>query len=286
MSGNNKKDKSAKAEKAEQQFEVTFKFSVPANYEQLRDVMNGPRWKDLVRQILHTLQDWRDYSEGPESRAYDSAIKCLRDEMAVNGLTLAHPDLIEEGYRRARTFWSKRITKRYEAAERAAGYSGTSPGAQLEKLVSSGETEAERAALDFAMDHGFAHGGSCRHGKPSENGALDERYRLAEMPDAKKPHVAERNIADSDATVVITVGLEFSGLTRIGRLAKKHRKPWLHISGFAAGQNAVPMFRQFLEGSRVRVLNVFAPTSSQEPDAADLVREVLSKALLPSQNPN
>src|SRR5579885_3139702 len=163
--------KSAVANKSEPQFEVMCKFLLPDNDEQLRDVMNGPRWKALVRVILHTLMDWRDYSEGKESKAYDCAIKYLRDEMATNGLTLADPDLIEEGYRRVRTFWAQRIAKRYEMAEKAGNFLGSSSGAQVEKLVSSGETEAEKAALDFAMDNGLAHGGSCREGRPSENGS-------------------------------------------------------------------------------------------------------------------
>lgn len=275
---------SAMANKTEPHFEVTCRFLLPDNDEQFRDVMNGPRWKALVRVILHTLTDWRDYSEGQESKAYDCAIKCLRDEMAANGLTLADPDLIEEGYRRVRTFWAQRIAKRDEMAEKAGNFSGSSSRAQVEKLVSSGETEAEKAALDFAMDNGLAHGGSCREGRPSEDGSLHERYQLVEMSEAKRPHILERNIADSDATVVITVGLEFAGLGRIGRLARKHGKPWLHVSGFAAGQNAAPVLKQFIEGSRSKVLNILALSSYQEPDAADFVRELLSKALPPSQN--
>jgi len=279
-------NKSARANKTEPQFEVTCKFRVPANDEQLRDVLNGPKWKYLVRTILHTLQDWRDCTEGQEYRAYDNAIQFLRYEMASIGLTLAYPHLIEEGHRRSHAFFAQRIAKRNQAAERTASFSGSNSGAQVEKLVSSGETEAEKTALDFAIDNGLAHGGSCRQGKPSEEGPLDERYRLTETPDANTPHVVERNIADSDATVVITPGLEFRGLTRIARLATKHRKPWLHVSGFAAGENAAPMFQHFLEETRAKVLNVLAPSSSHQPDAPDLVRKLLSKALLPSEPPN
>lgn len=290
MSGKSKRtkpslgDRKSAANKTEPQFEVTCKFLLPDNDERFRDVMNGPRWKELVRVLLHTLMDWRDYAEGQESKAYDCAIKCLRDEMAVNGLTLAHPDLVEEGYRRARTFWAQRIAKRDEMTEKAGNVSGSRSTAQVEKLVSSGETEAEKAALDFAMDNGLAHGGSCREGRPSENGRLDERYQLVEIPEAKRPHILERNIAESDATVVITVGLEFAGLARIGKLARKHGKPWLHVSGFAAGENAAPVLKQFIDGSRSRVLNILALSSYQEPDAPDFVRELLSKALPPSKN--
>src|SRR5690348_5236425 len=110
---------SAKANETEPQFEVTFKFLVPMNDEQLRDVMNGPKWKYLMRYALHTLQDWRDCSDGDESRAYDGVVQFFRHEMASIGLTLAYPELIEEGHRHCHAALAQRLSKRYEAAERA-----------------------------------------------------------------------------------------------------------------------------------------------------------------------
>ena len=32
----------------------------------------------------------------------------------------------------------------------------------IKKIVSGGQTGADRAALDFAIDHGIPHGGWCR----------------------------------------------------------------------------------------------------------------------------
>ena len=48
----------------------------------------------------------------------------------------------------------------------------------FEKIVSGGQTGADRAALDWAMEHGIPHGGWCPKGRKSEDGPLDLRYQL------------------------------------------------------------------------------------------------------------
>lgn len=46
------------------------------------------------------------------------------------------------------------------------------------KIVSGGQTGADRAALDFALRHGLEHGGWCPAGRQAEDGPIDERYAL------------------------------------------------------------------------------------------------------------
>ena len=43
-------------------------------------------------------------------------------------------------------------------------------------IVSGGQTGADRAALDFAIEFGLAHGGWCPRGRLAEDGPIDERY--------------------------------------------------------------------------------------------------------------
>ena len=52
----------------------------------------------------------------------------------------------------------------------------------LEKIVSGGQTGADRAALDFAIKHGIPHGGWCPKGRLAEDGSLDLRYQMQETP--------------------------------------------------------------------------------------------------------
>ena len=42
------------------------------------------------------------------------------------------------------------------------------------KIISGGQTGADRAALDFAIAHGIAHGGWCPRGRLAEDGQIDQ----------------------------------------------------------------------------------------------------------------
>lgn len=52
----------------------------------------------------------------------------------------------------------------------------------IKKIVSGGQTGADRAALDFAIKHSIAYGGWVPKGKTTEDGTLPETYQLQEMP--------------------------------------------------------------------------------------------------------
>jgi hypothetical protein len=49
---------------------------------------------------------------------------------------------------------------------------------KVEKIVSGGQTGADRAALDFAIDHDILHGGWCPAGRKAEDGPIDGSFRL------------------------------------------------------------------------------------------------------------
>ena len=50
------------------------------------------------------------------------------------------------------------------------------------KIISGGQTGADRAALDVAIKLGIAHGGRMAKGRIAEDGPIPERYKLQEMP--------------------------------------------------------------------------------------------------------
>jgi hypothetical protein len=51
----------------------------------------------------------------------------------------------------------------------------------LRKIVSGGQTGADRAGLDFAIEVGLAHGGYVPKGRKAEDGRIDEKYALVEL---------------------------------------------------------------------------------------------------------
>jgi hypothetical protein len=54
----------------------------------------------------------------------------------------------------------------------------------IQRIISGGQTGADRAALDFAIANGIAHGGWCPKGRKAENGVIPAKYALQETPSA------------------------------------------------------------------------------------------------------
>ncbi|RPJ18849.1 MAG: hypothetical protein EHM26_08975 [Desulfobacteraceae bacterium] len=52
----------------------------------------------------------------------------------------------------------------------------------LEKIISGGQTGADRAALDVAIERGIPHGGWLPKGRKSEAGRLPAKYQLKGSP--------------------------------------------------------------------------------------------------------
>jgi hypothetical protein len=49
------------------------------------------------------------------------------------------------------------------------------------KIISGGQTGADRAGLDFALQAGLQHGGCVPKGRKAEDGRIDDRYQLVEL---------------------------------------------------------------------------------------------------------
>lgn len=136
----------------------------------------------------------------------------------------------------------------------------------LERIISGGQTGADRAALDAALACGFPHGGWCPRGRLAEDGPIPERYQLVETEDSAYPVRTERNVIDSDGTVILTVGELARGSAPTADFARRHRKPWLHLRLDETGDSeAVGLLREFVREHEIRVLNVAGSRASTEP---------------------
>jgi hypothetical protein len=148
------------------------------------------------------------------------------------------------------------------------------------KIVSGGQTGADRAALDFALAHGIPHGGWCPRGRRAEDGALEERYELQETPDAEYSQRTEWNVRDSDGTVIFSMAPELTGGSKLtAEFAARHGKPWLQLSRQTHGETAAARLREFIQQHGIRVLNVAGPRASNEPALPRFVLETLEKLL-------
>ena len=150
------------------------------------------------------------------------------------------------------------------------------------KIISGGQTGADRAALDFAIQHGIPHGGWCPRGRLAEDGPIDLQYQLTDTPSRRYDERTKWNIRDSDATVVFSISERLTGGSALTvELAEQLGKPWLHIARDSDTEVSDHAGRLvlFLAEHHVSRLNVAGPRASQEPGVAMFVHAVLKAAL-------
>lgn len=150
----------------------------------------------------------------------------------------------------------------------------------VSKIISGAQTGVDRAALDAALELGIPHGGWVPKGRKAEDGVIPERYKMMEMPTDHYAGRTERNILDSDGTLIISRGplTEGSDLTR--QLAIKHERPWLHadLERISASE-AAKTIHAWLERNGINVLNVAGPRASKDPDIYRLTRDILKRVI-------
>ena len=61
----------------------------------------------------------------------------------------------------------------------------------------------DRAALDAALTAGMSCGGWCPEGRQAEDGVIDGRYPLDELPGGGYPERTRQNVIDSDGTAIL-----------------------------------------------------------------------------------
>jgi hypothetical protein len=148
------------------------------------------------------------------------------------------------------------------------------------KIISGGQTGVDRAALDFAIQHGFEHGGWCPRGRLAEDGIIPTIYRLRETDSAEYEERTQKNVLDSDATLIVARGRELSGGTAFTKTcAEQHDRPLLVACEEDGVSQSAAALSKFLKQNKVRTLNVAGPRESQAPGLGKFVRELLQAAL-------
>lgn len=98
----------------------------------------------------------------------------------------------------------------------------------VSKIVSGGQTGADQAALDAAIELDIPYGGWIPKGRKTENGPLSAKYQLKEMPTASYPKRTEQNVIDSDGTLIISHGELTGGSEYTWEMTKKHNRPYFY----------------------------------------------------------
>jgi 16S rRNA (cytosine1402-N4)-methyltransferase len=160
-------------------------------------------------------------------------------------------------------------------------------GCDVRKLVSGGQTGVDRGALDAAIALNLAHGGWCPRGRLAEDGMIPPQYQLLETESTQYHIRTERNIRESDGTLIVFRGKMSGGTSLTFRMAVDRRKPFLMVDLNRFDWNPPPLslgkrkedaqssgnserhnvrtILTWLAASRIAVLNVAGPRESGEP---------------------
>jgi hypothetical protein len=151
------------------------------------------------------------------------------------------------------------------------------------RVVSGGQTGADRAALDAAIETGTPYGGWCPLGGMAEDHpeppGLLERYPGLKECDSPDPAVrTELNVRDSDATLILMPGgtIHSPGTALTEEIARRMGRPFAVIDPVAGLDAAVPGALTLLD--RIPddgTLNVAGPRESQSPGIYDATRTLL-----------
>jgi hypothetical protein len=150
------------------------------------------------------------------------------------------------------------------------------PSTSTQKIISGGQTGADRAALDFAIKQNLPHGGWVPKGRKAEDGIIHDKYHLQEMPTGHYSKRTEKNILDADGTLIISHGPLTGGSVLTRELAKQHKKPWIHLDlKSTACPDAARMIQEWIERNGIKVMNVAGPRASKDPMIYQAAMDVL-----------
>jgi len=156
----------------------------------------------------------------------------------------------------------------------------------LARVISGGQSGADRAALDSAIAAGIPYGGWCPRGGWAEDRETPPGIRadypdLRETPSAETSQRTTWNVRDSDATLLLTRDhphLRSPGTDLTARAASRLGRPHLvvDVSDRAGCEPIRGLIRSLPEGG---TLNVGGPRESEAPGIYDQAVALLGSAL-------
>jgi hypothetical protein len=150
----------------------------------------------------------------------------------------------------------------------------------INKIISGGQTGADRAALDTAIELGVRHGGWVPKGRMTEAGRLPQKYLMQETASISYTERTEMNVADSDGTLILSYGKLTGGSAFTLDMAAKHRKPCFHIDlEILDVSKAAEVVINWLDAREIKTLNVAGPRASEDPRIYEGTRKILALVL-------
>ena len=148
-----------------------------------------------------------------------------------------------------------------------------------EHIVSGGQTGADRAALDFAIAHGYPHGGWAPRGREAEDGPIPVKYQLIELKDGGYRQRNRRNVKDSDGTLIVNLGEMDGGTLATQTFAERAGKPLLIVQlDTQSPEDMAASVIAWLRKHAIKTLHVAGPRESKRPGIYRLTADLLQAA--------
>lgn len=148
----------------------------------------------------------------------------------------------------------------------------------IEKIISGGQTGADRAAFDFALEKGFKISGFVPKNRLAEDGRISERYENLIQTETENP--AERtklNVKSADATLILSHGELKGGSLLTLKFAENYKKPFLHIDFSALSlEQAARKTRKWLDSIDCKILNIAGSRASEDSEIYDKTEKFLN----------
>ncbi len=147
----------------------------------------------------------------------------------------------------------------------------------IEKVISGGQTGVDRGALDAAIACNVPHGGWCPKGRLAEDGPIAQCYQLSELESRDYAVRTERNVLDSDGTLILYRHTLAGGTLLTHRLAKRWDKPLMRVRL----ERTIDYDRiaAWIIEHQIRILNIAGPRGSSEPGLQRLTEQIVTKLL-------
>ncbi len=137
----------------------------------------------------------------------------------------------------------------------------------INKIISAGLAEVEQAALDVAIKVDIPHSGWIPNGHKDEDRSLLEKYKLKEIPASSDFEHTEKNILDSEGTLVISRGKLSGEASLLQNMTDKRNRPFLHIDLDSASDFFVSQtISAWITENRIKILHVAGPGVSKDSE--------------------
>ena len=149
----------------------------------------------------------------------------------------------------------------------------------LVKIISGGQTGADRGGLDAAIALGIPHGGWCPYGRRADDGKVPYQYQVRELTSSDYPSRTRANIEESDGTVVFVIGPVTPGSRLTLALCKEKDRPHIVLRLNEGADFLARRLRFWLTQNAIRVLNVAGSRELYSPGIQQGVANVIKLAL-------